>query len=140
IDVSVREPEKAVQRRHGRFLGRPCVRRIYIFTAEKSGDRKGTIQFISVRADNEGRSLVETVASAYRTFASIPGISAIVPLSKVLENPRQLLNPAAHTAVFEEPKAPDTASLIRDLRRLEERRIALTKDIADLAQSLSKRV
>jgi len=141
IDVPVRDTgaTRGPMRRRVGELSQRSTKRIYIFGGAKPAERKNKVLFIDATSMTNDQQIIDTVAACYREYTEIPGISAIVPLEKILVSPRPELYPSAYTTVLEEPKPEDTSVLLRDIKRLEDRRIALNKDIVSLVESLTKK-
>ncbi|HJJ33113.1 MAG TPA: hypothetical protein O0X19_01850 [Methanocorpusculum sp.] len=146
IDVAVSE-EKPVT---GEFPMRPGrgreIRRIYVFNDEKEEERCGKILFINA-TDVPASAVVSRVLSCVKTFEEVPGFSAVVSCAdilaaesgRILRRPGEtVFSPKQYTACIAKPKETEISHILRDIKRLEEQRVSLMKNIEEIAASLTE--
>ncbi|MCQ2377333.1 MAG: hypothetical protein MJ006_04960, partial [Methanocorpusculum sp.] len=146
IDVAVSEEKQAP----GEFPMRPGrgreIRRIYVFNGSKAPERRGKILFINA-TDVPASAVVSRVLSCVETFEEVPGFSAVVSCADILaaESGRILrrqgetvFSPKQYTACIARPKETEISHILRDIKRLEEQRVSLMKNIEEIAASLAE--
>ena len=136
IDVVFPVKSKVRSRRFSEPIFR---RKIYVFSRGKDEARRGKILFINAAESPADDSVVEKVVSCVKEFSEIPGFSKVVEAKDVIGRHELKVDAVQFTAVLEKPRSEDLCRIVRDLKRLEEQRISLMKDIEAVSAELSKR-
>ena len=146
IDVAVSE-EKPVTGESPMRPGRGReIRRIYVFNGSKAPERRGKILFINA-TDVPASAVVSRVLSCVESFEEVPGFSAVVSCADILAAMGRrmfripgdvLFSPKQYTACIAKPKETEISHILRDIKRLEEQRVSLMKNIEEIAESLAE--
>ena len=121
------------------------TKRIYLFNGVKPDERRGKILFVNA-AGCSASETVERVLSCVEKFEEVRGFSAIVPAGDLLSaggkrrtfRGNALFTPRQHTACIAKPKETEISHILRDIKRLEEQRVSLMKNIEEIAASLAE--
>ena len=121
------------------------TKRIYLFNGLKPDERRGKILFINA-AGLSASETVSRVLSCVEKFEEVRGFSAIVSTGDLLAAGGRrrmfrgdaLFTPKQHTACIAKPKETDISHILRDIKRLEEKRVLLMKNIEEIAESLAE--
>jgi len=107
---------------------------IYIFNRNKDQKHKGKVFFLSAGINEIS---VDDIVRIYQNTEEVKGVSKLIPLSQLSDNPRDCLSAIRHTAAIEKQNFGSTSSLIHELRRLEKRDSSVMNDIIHVAYTLS---
>lgn len=120
------------------------TKRIYLFNGVKPGERRGKILFVNA-AGLSASETVSRVLSCVEKFEEVRGFSAIVPTGDLLAAGGKrmykrdiLFSPKQYTACIARPKETEISHILRDIKRLEEKRALLMKNIEEIAKSLTE--